>query len=763
MSYGDPRAIFKLFDLSYIDEPIPTSYVAVIGQFESGPMWDGVPVNANDVGKFLETFGNSVAWSQDAVCCIKALEAGANLVVHRVGHCADIRDRSTLDILAASTLIEDRGGTATAGVVQSAPGPFTFLQALSGRGTGTEIGPYVIGAGANDSFKLRLGTAGAWEADQTATLTPGTRTAQQVCDDLNAQTTGINFTVLDGKIHYEAVNAAHDVEILTVANDAYSSLGCNEGVSAATAGTNQLVLAFDGGGDQEFVLAPAHAETGQFALTSAEVAAQMAAISGGGVSGAANRVTLTSGTTGATSSVQVKAASTAAVALGVNTSLHEGTDSETKEPWKIQLIGPGAYGNGAKIYVYDSPLNTGEAVNVRITVPNRPEEYFRELTRDPDSPRNWKNYINAHSRHVRVIDVDDPNAAPNDWPALNATGYTFAGGDDGTLVLTDADWVGDSLAHTGFHCTDHWQMPFIDIFIFGTTSEIVAAEFHLFISGRKGRFGWTPTIQTATAEEAVEWRMGDPAAGYTHAPFNAWESSTIRGKFEVFDAKNNEKVEIPALAYAAAAVCRTDAAHGRHYSPFGVKRGYCPGVLGIDDNPAENAGEADLLAEYQINNARILRTGIENRGWEGAYLWGGWTLQRALSALREVPVARKIKEWEWLLYPIGLSFVNDPNHPVTWREVHRTLDPMLRHDLQDNAIYGYMLVTDRDAFFTAEGELKGAVLQTGRDIDQGQYRCRILIQPVRQIFYFVFEMGVMRTGEPFANYAYMYSMPGWAR
>jgi len=53
------------------------------------------------------------------------------------------------------------------------------------------------------------------------------------------------------------------------------------------------------------------------------------------------------------------------------------------------------------------------------------------------------------------------------------------------------------------------------------------------------------------------------------------------------------------------------------------------------------------------------------------------------------------------------------------------------------------------------------VLNTGPDIDWGIYRCRMLIQPVRQIFYFVIEMGIMRTGEPFVNYRDLYALPGW--
>lgn len=762
--YGDPRVLFKLFDMSYAAEPIPTSYIAVIGQFESGPMWEGVPIGAGETDNFIEKFGNSISWSADPLACIKALEAGANLVVHRIGHCTDIADRSTLDILAASVLIPDRGGPDTAGYVQSAAGPFTFSPAVPGRFTGTELGPFLIVLDTNDKLKLRVGVPGNWGSEQTATFTAGTRTAQQVCDEINAQTTGVNATVVDNKVRCEAVDANQDVEVLTVTNNAYSALGVSVAVYSHAAGTNHLVLSVDAGADQDFTLAAAHAESGQFSLTSAEAAAQIAAtITGATVSGLAGKVKITSSTTGDTSSVQVKSTGTANAAFGFDTDLHSGTEGAAKNPWRYRLKGPGAYGNGAKVFVYDAPLNPGEAINVRITVPGKKEEYFPNLVRDPANARYWKAYINSHSDHGEIVDVEAPNAAPNDWPALTQTGYVLAGGDDGTLVLTDADWVGDASGRTGLHVTDHWQMPFIDIMLFGTSSAVVRAELEVFIASRKGRFGWSPTPPGINASDTVSWRMGDPEKGYSHAAFNSWECAFSRGRFEVFDAKNNEKVEIPALAFLAGSLCKTDQNHGRHVSPFGVKRGQALGVLGIDDNPAENSGDADLLAEYQINNARIFRTDITTRGWEGAYNWGGWTSQRAFSALREVPVARKIKEYEWMLYPVGLSFINDPNHPITWREVYRILNPIFRHDLNAGAIYGYMLVCDQDAFFTAEGELKGAVLNTGPTIDQGVYRCRILIQPVRQIFYFVFEMGVMRTGEPFTNYAYMFSLPGWAK
>jgi hypothetical protein len=113
-----------------------------------------------------------------------------------------------------------------------------------------------------------------------------------------------------------------------------------------------------------------------------------------------------------------------------------------------------------------------------------------------------------------------------------------------------------------------------------------------------------------------------------------------------------------------------------------------------------------------------------------------------------------------MLMPILRTFLFEPNHPVTWREIHRTLQPAFDDWKNRYAIYDYALQTDRDAFFDG-GLLKNAVLNSGLDIDKGIYHCRALIQPTRTIYYLQFELGVMRTGQAFETYTEMHILPGW--
>ncbi len=113
---------------------------------------------------------------------------------------------------------------------------------------------------------------------------------------------------------------------------------------------------------------PLNSETAAFSLTSAQVATQLATLTAATASGAQNIVTLTTSATGESASVQVKSDSTAATALGFDANLHSGSQGTAVEAWRLTLTGPGAYGNNAKFYVYDSPLNSGEAINTRLVV-----------------------------------------------------------------------------------------------------------------------------------------------------------------------------------------------------------------------------------------------------------------------------------------------------------------------------------------------------------------------------------------------------------
>lgn len=113
---------------------------------------------------------------------------------------------------------------AVGGVVISGPEPLSLTSALPG--------PYLITNGSTDAFKITVGA----NASETFDLTAGTaRTAAQVATDINA--TAVAFTAEAtylGQLKITAIAAWEDIEIETVANDAYDILGFTVDTYAAS-------------------------------------------------------------------------------------------------------------------------------------------------------------------------------------------------------------------------------------------------------------------------------------------------------------------------------------------------------------------------------------------------------------------------------------------------------------------------------------------------------------------------------------------------
>lgn len=114
--------------------------------------------------------------------------------------------------------------SAVAGMIVKQPTPATL--------TGTVGGPFTIVNGTSDAFKIKIGSGSSQEID----LTDGVGlTAAAVAADINTKTTDLTATVVYGqKIKIAADNPYEDIEIETVANNAYTVLGLTVGVTTAS-------------------------------------------------------------------------------------------------------------------------------------------------------------------------------------------------------------------------------------------------------------------------------------------------------------------------------------------------------------------------------------------------------------------------------------------------------------------------------------------------------------------------------------------------
>lgn len=743
MSLGTARVIYTINDLSLYTDELLRGYVIAMVQTERGPLWEPIMIHSWD--EFERMFGRTYAGSNDPLVLKMGLLQGAKFIVIRLANCTDPSDKSTISATKSSVTLNDRGGTPTAAAITSATGPFVFAAPYAGNFTGTEVGPYAITLDTNDKLMIQVASG----ADQTVTLTAGASVAASaIVDEINAQTTSLTASVVDGKIKLAANTVTDRLVLKTITHDCYTSLGFTTGTYAAYAGTNSLVVIVDGGADQTFAITAG-------TLTAGEVAGLLSNLSGATATASQGRLVITSSTTGDDSTVQVKNTTTA-TALGFSNTEVVGTEGVPQPTLTFESANEGAWGNSLKIDIYDADLNPSTQFDVRVTytLQGGLNEYFGGLSMDPEDERYVVNYINERSLLVNVTDEGSDNPAYTNRPAETMSSQILIGGDDGD-PLTTADYIGDDLVQTGIYACDRTDLS-MDIIIPGTTNISVMQALVAFCENRGEYFAHLATPSGLDPNDAKAWRMGDTP--YSHEAFNSPYAAIWYGRPLCYDSRTDSRKYISNLGHLAKCIANTDTNYDYHYAPVGPRRGVVDLIEGLDFNVYEWRGYRDLFAEYQIDYLMISR----EKGIEGAQFWENYTTQRAASALREINVVRFLIAMRKVLVPLLRMFLFEPNHPLTWREIHRTLDPQFRLWKDKASIYDYVLQTDRDAFFDG-GLLKNAVLNSGLEIDRGIYRARALIQPTRAIRYLQFEVGVMRTGEAFSEYTELKELPGWVR
>jgi hypothetical protein len=623
----------------------------------------------------------------------------------------------------------------------------SYNSTLSGRTTGTVAGPFLI-TSSDDAFSVRVRHSGTWGATQTIDLTAGAaRTATQVAaqiaalDDLSAVATSTE------KVLIYATNVMDDIEIMTVAGHCYTLLGLVEGV---------------------YVRTPTTSPGATFTLTSAQLVTQLteAGLYDATAMTVDGRLAIRSTLSGSGSSVHIKSESTAATVLGFTTTQVDGYEGTQEDAITFTSKNEGDWGNDLRIFISNSALDDRGSFDVRIDYLRQSamQEWFPTLSMDPTSLRYFANYINERSALVTVVDESSSNDFYTEVGWLNrpelsnvSLGVALTGGTNGLDDFDDSDWIGDSPSLTGIYAADNAYMS-MDLMVPGSTSATVYQAMIVYCEDRADMLGYGMIPYGLVPEDAVAWRLG--AAPWSHPAFNSHRFSLWYGRPLVYDDLDDTRKWISNLGHLASCLCKTDNDYGSSHAPVGPRRGVVTLVEDIDYDIQTNrrTGYSDLFAENGINYLMMSRY----PGIEGAMFWEQRTTQRAPSALRELNVVRFITIMNRMLMPILRTFLFEPNHPVTWREIHRTLEPAFEDWKNKYDIYDYALQTDRDAWFDG-GVLKNAVINSGIDIDRGIYHCRALIQPTRTIYYLEFELGVLRTGENFEQFLELKELPGWIR
>lgn len=403
-------------------------------------------------------------------------EGGQYLYTSRVVHCTTPGDPTTKASVQASLDLDTDTVDDSAGFV-----------------LGTQVGPFALAH--NQEFEIAIDEVGTGST-QTATIS-ATASQRDSADGpfvltngmvLNVTFNGTAVVVTFSTASFADIGAATPAEVAAVVNARLASL--NPGVRAVasvsgskvrlattkkgtgatvnvTGGTANAVLSYTTG---------SLAGTGNVADVDAVTVAELktifeAAQSDCVVTNVGGAVKVASTTTGATSSAQITASGSTALALaavGFDTAEHVGGAAGTEPTLRVKGRWDGTYANA--LSVRRSAPTSGESGRFDFAVikGGRAIESWKDATMDALDPNYIVTLVNdgagtqKKSKLIVVEDLESSYPAPSNMPAAGTFG-PLTGGDDGLSGIVDIDYYGSETTNgsTGLYVFN--QLDRIDL------------------------------------------------------------------------------------------------------------------------------------------------------------------------------------------------------------------------------------------------------------------------------------------------------------
>lgn len=452
-----------------VEEPprirnIPSAATAICGMVgitERGPV--GVPTFVTSPKEYAKTFGGYIAES-DLPQAVDGffLNGGVGLWITRTMHYTDITDPNTYTGVKGTQDINDRGGAATAAILDSAVGPFDLAHGevleinIDGGGADTltfQAQP-AQGVGANGetfnvnglalTYQTRLPGSTTLQEAKTITFSaggeianPAAATAQEIVNYVNARAVGI-IAVVSGsgsdEVTIQSVKRGTNAT-LVLSGTALTPLG----IAAATTNGSGNVADIN-------------------AVTATEIAALLTAltIAAGTATAVDGKVRLASTATGTGADVVVTANTTAlGIFAGSLPITQTGSASGLSPTLRVRGKYVGPYINDYEVVIEAPTSGEADRFNLRVTKNGiqQDNELFPNLSMDDTDARYVETIVNAGSNLIEVVDLDSAATAPNDRPALG-THDSWASADDGLTGLADTDFIGSAAGATGLYAFD---------------------------------------------------------------------------------------------------------------------------------------------------------------------------------------------------------------------------------------------------------------------------------------------------------------------
>jgi len=431
----------------------PTAVIGVVGPTKKGPLERTFITSWEE---FVKIFGGHYADSEVSlnIWMTYKQDPGSQMWIKRLVHYTDPSDEGTKASVQANYMIPSVATAASAGEVtgneqatfalepaqtleihidEDAGGPDTItFNATASTLTG---GATSLPASTGDTIVFN---SDAYPEDQTITFTGDHTTIELVAQDINEQARGFRAVVVGGStINFESDTRGTNSLMAIISGTGTALADIGHSVDAGTAGTGNV-------GDiarVTFAEAESLIEAGVTNPVTGCVVTQEST----------GEITITSGTTGAGSSVQIESGSTA-TGFGFDNDLHSGSSTASVD--SLQVLGK--YDG---TYAHDLRVNIENATNGE-------DDYFNVIVKDTDgkiieSFPNVQNITTTDDDFVETV-VGAENTGSYEIAFVDqgntirpANGiYTMTSGDDGLTLLDDNDYVGSSSGETGFHGFD---------------------------------------------------------------------------------------------------------------------------------------------------------------------------------------------------------------------------------------------------------------------------------------------------------------------
>lgn len=589
-------------------QPASTGVLASTGVTAKGPV--GVSTLCTSFEEFVKIFGGDIQ-AGIATSAIRGYFAngGQRLYFTRVVHYSDITNAASKTSAAGTLNLQTAASAALAGSVQgSVVGPFllangdTLLVSRDALGTATatfsaaraarvsaNAPPYVLTNGMTITVKVDGGAAQTITFNTGAFVSIGAATGAEVAAVINAalQDGFADLSAGNPRINSDKLGTGSHIEV--TGGTANAAIGFN---TAVVNGTGNVV------------------DIGAVSVAEIKTIVE-AAVTGVTVSNVGGAVRITSNTTGGSSSVQVTAPSTADDELGFDNASHVGGTGVATNTLTVTSKYDGTYSSNVTVLISSATSGAAAEFNATVLYNGVTVERFPNLTMDAASPRFIETIVNAESgsNYIQVNDLEISPSAASKRPANSSGNPAVAygpltGGNDGLASLSDVDFVGDASSRLGFHSFD------------------LNADVDLLICPERA----TPAVHNAGLSYASVTRSGgvffivDPPAGLSPDGINTYVETTaaIRNltdagavywpRIKVLNPNTAvfgtaETIVVPPSGHIAGMFARTDSSKvgGVYEPPGGVVKGALAGVIGLENEQANDENVRDLVSPKQIN------------------------------------------------------------------------------------------------------------------------------------------------------------------